>query len=218
MDGVRIQQRVDHGFAIAARKTGVPHGLFRPFDPLRPLRLVDRIATIPAAFDARPALKFNIPALHTDAMRYALVDSALVQPGDYLVGADLTVFVASKPTFYSAVCVACNATVSLRRLAAPGGFGPIDDRTDVVSGEAAYMEGWPASVRFGGRGRVGIDDLPGGMPSPEFQILLPRFPEGVADPRLGDVVVDQDARRFVVAWAEWSELGWRLLARLLESA
>lgn len=218
MDGAKIQERVDRGFAVAARVTGVPHDLFRPTDPLRPLSLVDRIAVVPVALDARPNFKFQIPALHSDAERYALVASALVEPGDYLVGPTLTAFVASKPTFYSAVCIACNATLSLRRLVAPSGFGAIDERTDVVQGEAVQWQGWPASLRFAGRGRSGIDDLPGDMPSPEFQALLPRLPEGVPDPRPGDVLVDQDGRRLAVAWAEWSELGWRVVARLLTAA
>jgi hypothetical protein len=215
MDGVQIQARVDRGFAIAARKTGVPHELYRPTDPLRPLSLVDRVATIPAAFDARPSLKFQIPALHADAERYALVSSDQVQPGDYLVGPDLTVFVASKPTFYSAVCIACNATLTLRRLANPAGFGAIDDRSDAVVGEQDVWRGWPASLRFGGRGGGGASDVPGDMSNPEFQALLPKLPDGVPDPRPGDVLVDQAGRRMAVGWAEWSELGWRILARLM---
>lgn len=215
MDGAKIQALVDKGFAIAASVTGTPHDLYRPTDPMRPLALVDRVATIQATFDARPSLKFQIPSLHTDAERYALVASELIEPGDYLVGPNLTVFVASKPTFYSAVCIACNATLSLRRLAAPTVFGPIDDRTDVLAGEADVWRGWPASLRFAGRGRSGGDDTPGDLPSPEFMALLPKLPQGVPDPRPGDVLVDQDGRRLAVGWAEWSELGWRLVARLL---
>lgn len=214
MDGATIQARVNRGYGIAAAKVGLPHDLYRPSDVRSPIRLVNRVATLPAAFDARPSYKFQIPGLQTDAERYALVDGDQIQPGDYLVGPGGTVFVAALPPLMPIVCIACNAILSLRRLGAPVGFGAIPDRTDASAGETLLWEGWPASMRFGGRGRSGSDDLPGDLPSPEYMVMLPAIPDA-PDPRPGDVIVDDKGRRLAVGWWESSELGWRIIARLM---
>ena len=215
IDGPGIQAKVNRGFAIAASRAGFPYMLYRPLDPLKPLRLVDHIATVKAAFDARPSYKFNIPALHKDAERYALVDNRLVQTGDYLISEKDTLFVASLPTFYGPVCVICNSVVTILRGKAPDGYGAIPDRTELSpNGETAIISGWPASVLFAGRGRGNVDGLPGDMPDPEYSVLLPAVPN-IDPPRSGDVMKDERGRRFAVGWQETSPLGWRLIARLL---
>jgi hypothetical protein len=214
IDGPGIDAKVAAGFARAAAVAGFDYDLYRPTDPLNPLRLIDRIDTVKAVFDAQPALKFTTPGLHSASTRYAIIDSALVQQGDYLVSDTETLFVAAKPPFYSAVCILCTATVSLRRLGAPAGFGAIADRSDAATGETLIFSGWPASVLFAGRGRTGADDLPGDMPSPEYMILLPPVP-GIEVPRPGDVIVDDAGRRMAVGWQETSPLGWRIIGRLM---
>lgn len=213
MDGAKIQARVDRGFAIAARVAGFPYRLYRPSDPLNPLRLVDRIGEVKAAFDARPSYKFNTPPDHGDFLRYALVDGAAVERGDYLVGERGTLFVADKPTFYGTTCVLTNAVVALRRLGAPLGFGAISDRSDAET-EQVLFQGWPASMLYAGRGGGDAVTTPGDVPNPEFLVHLPPIP-GIADPRPGDVLTDDRGRRFAIAWWEQSALGWRLAARLM---
>jgi hypothetical protein len=104
--------------------------------------------------------------------------------------------------------------VSLRRLNAAVGFGAIADRSDASTGEAAIFAGWPASMLFAGRGRSGADDLPGDMPSPEYMVMLPVIP-GVDLPRPGDILTDDMGRRLVVGWCERSQLGLRIIGRLM---
>lgn len=214
MDGPGIQKLVDLGFKIAADVTGFTYDLYRPTDPLRPLRLLDKIGPIKATFDARPSLKFAIPPATNDATRYGIMDNAAVLEGDYLVGEQETFFVAHKSIFYAAVCFRCNAVLSMRRLIAPGGFGAVADRSDASTGEATLFQGWPATLLFAGRGRGGADNLPGDLPSPEYTINLPIIP-GIPAPQPEDVIVDEHNRRFAVAWWEKGEVGWRIVARLM---
>lgn len=215
IDGFGIQSKVDRGFAIAAKRAGFPCDLYRPADPLHPLRLLDLVGPISAVFDARPGLKFNIPPEHTTALRYAIVDGAAVERGDYIIGNRVgTLFVADKPPFYATTCVSCNATVSLRRVTDEVGFGAIEDRRDAPSEEQLLWANWPVSMLYGGRGGGDTVTTPGDLPNPEYMVLAPIIP-GVEMPRPGDVLVDGLERRFSVAWCEQSSLGWRIVVRLM---
>lgn len=213
IDGALIQNRVNKGYAIAAAKTGLLHEHYRPTDTASPLRLLNRIGALPATFDAKPSYNFRIPALHKEPMRYALVDGDQVRPGDYLVGPAGTFFVAAQPPLQPIVCVECNAVLTLRRLAAPAGFGAVADRGEVAGGEDTIFSAWPASLRYSSRGGGDAVKLPGDGPPPEYMVLLPAVP-GTEPPRAGDALVDERGRRYAVAWCEVSSLGWRMEAQL----
>jgi hypothetical protein len=217
MDGPGITRKVDRGFARAAAVAGFPHWLYRPTDRLHPLRLLDRLAQVKAAFDARPSYKFEIPAGLGDFFRYALVDNSVVQPGDYLVTEEHTLFVALKAQFSGAECVMCNSVLTLRRGQSGEGFGAIQDRTQAPIAEDVLFAGWPGSLLYAGRGGNEGVNIPGGLGDPSYTVLLPPVPE-CPDPRPGDVLLDERGRRFVVNWWEVSETGWRMMARLLTVA
>ncbi len=212
-----IQARIYAGYGKAARVVGMPHDLFRPYEPDDPLRLVNLEGVVRAVFDARPSLKFSIPAQHNDAFRYAVVDGTAVQVGDYLVGPKETVFVAGMPDLQSIVCIGCNTKVSLRRTPPDPDFGPIEDRSPDVSSEVRVFHDWPASMLYSGRGGGDDVQLPGDAPPPNWNLLMPPVPT-VAPPREGDVMVDALGRRFAVSWCEVSHLGWRMIVRDLVAA
>lgn len=212
IDGTLIQARVNKGYAIAAAKTGLLHEHYRPTDPAPPLRLLNRVGVLPATFDAKPSYNFRIPALHKDAMRYALVDGDKVRPGDYLVGPAGTFFIAAQPPLQPVVCVECNAVLTLRRLVVPAGFGAIANRGEVAGGEDAIFSAWPGSLRYASRGRGDTVELPGDAPPPWFAVLLPAVP-GAEPPRAGDILADEQGRRYAVTWCEVSSLGWRMEAQ-----
>lgn len=215
IDAAGIQSKVNAGFAKAATVAGFACDLYRPSDPLRPLQLLDRVASIKAVFDARPNLKFVLPPDHGDFLRYAIVDGAQVEQGDYIVGPDVgTLFVASKSAFYAPTCVLCNAALTMRRGNAAAGFGAIGDGSDVAAGEQVLWQGWPVSMLYGGRGGGDPVTTPGDLPVPEFMIHAPAIP-GVPDPQPGDILVDNRGRRLSVAWWEHGALGWRIVARLM---
>jgi hypothetical protein len=215
IDGTIIQAKVWRGYGIAAAKTGTPHDLYRPSGPAEPLALLNRVATLPATLDARPSYKFAIPALHGDWERYALVDGAVVQPGDYLVSSsDDIYFIAAMPALQPIICAICTETISVRRLTAARAFGAIEDRSDAATSETELFSDWPVSMLFSGRGRGATDDIPGDQADPDYQIIMPAVP-GCDIPRSGDVLLDHRRRRFAVGWVETSSLGWRMLARLL---
>lgn len=209
-----IQNVVYRGYGIAAGIVGVPHDHFRPTDPMDPLRLLDLRGRIRAVFDARPSLKFSIPALHNDAARYAVVDGNAVKTGDYLVGPQETVFVAGMPALQSIVCVACNARLTLRNVRAGLGFGAIEDRSPETSEEIEVFRGWPVSLLYAGRGGGDDVQLPGDAPPATYNVLMPVVPN-VPIPAPGDIMVDEHKRRYAVGWCEVAHLGWRMVVRHL---
>lgn len=206
-----IQQRVYDGYRIAASVVGQPHDLYRPSGPDDPIRLLNLIGSVPAIFDARPSLRFSIPALHMDFARYAIVDGNQIQVGDYLVGRE-TIFVAAMPPLQSIVCIACNAVVSLRHQDKAPGFGAIADRSPEVAEEQVVFRNWPVSALYAGRGGGDDVQLPGDAPPANFNIIMPRVPD-VRQPRSGDVLAFRDGRRMAVGWLEETGLGWRMVGR-----
>lgn len=209
-----IQNKIYSGYGKAARVLGLPHEVYRCYEPNDPLDLVNLEGTVRAVFDARPSLNFSIPALHNDAIRYAIVDGTAIQVGDYIVGPKETVFVAGMPSLHSIVCVACNATVSLHRGSASPAFGAIPDRVPDVSEDVVAFRGWPASILYAGRGGGDDVQIPGDAPPANWNALMPRVP-GVDPPREGDVLVDEFDRRYAVSWCEVAHLGWRMVIRQL---
>lgn len=211
----RIQTRIHQGYGKAAAKLGRPVDIYRPTDPLRPLRPLDLWGSTRAVFDADADFKFNNPARSNVALRYALVEGAAVQRGDYLVSEAATHFVADTPPLLPIACVLCNALVSLYRTESVSGFGSTVPPGTVS--ETVAVKDWPASVLLAGRGSGDDVPLPGDVSPPNFDVLLPVVPNAET-PQAGWVVRDDAGRRFAVSALDANAAGWRLLARVLAAA
>jgi hypothetical protein len=217
VSGATLAGKVFRGYAIAGSKLGRVHDWYRPVGPTAPLAAANKRETLPASFDARPSYNFTIPALSGDFMRYGLFDATRVQVGDFFVGPAGTLFVAGMPDYQPLPCIACDGVVSMRRLGHPGGFGAVD-APEGPTGEVVIFSGWPAAIVYASRGGgAAAENLPGGSPPPNFEILLPVIPGVSEPPRSGDIITDARGDRFEVAWFDATPLGWRMHARRLLS-
>lgn len=213
MDGDRLTSLVQQGYRIASQKVGVPHDLYRPNRLHGPLSELSRLGTVTAAFDRDATFPFTSQPRHGEPVRHALVDGTLLEHGDYLVPGESgeTVFVARPGDCHATLCIACNATLMLRRVPPPLVVGANGYRA-VANDETSLQDGWPASILSAGRGGAGFADLPGGLPVGAWTILLPRC-AALPTIRNGDVLQDKAGTRYGVERAESSILGWRITAR-----
>ena len=202
MDARTLQDRIRKGMGVAARRAGCLFNLYRPAGIVQPVSPGNRIMALSAAFKpfgGRAGVAYG------QSLWSGTFDSSYTQPGDYLVNASETYFVASQLPGLDVQCVLANRVVSIVRPmpAMQGGYsGFFSTPGDVVITE------WPAclleSGGYGDGGRVGETRFGG------WRLLLPVLP---AAPQIGDVVSDDLGGAYVVGSAEQSVLGWRLAAR-----
>jgi hypothetical protein len=215
MDGARLIPLIQRGYRIAGQKVGLPHDHYRPHRLFGPLALLSRLGSVNVAFDRAASFPFQGQPKHGEAVRHALVDGVAVLHGDYLVPTGdpngETVFVAAPGLVHATLCIACNATLMLRRVAPPEAVGAVGYRATAAAEEDRF-EAWPASILQAGRGGAGFADLPGALPVGDWTILLPRC-SSLPQIRNGDVLRDKDGTRYAVMRAESTALGWRIVAR-----
>ena len=214
LGGAVITGKVWRGFAIAASRLGVSCDHYRPTNPMAPITSASRRGSLYAAFDPSPTFAFSAAPDRDRETRATLVDGALVQVGDYLIGSAGSFFIASREPLLPIQAVACNATVAVFRLGGPDQVGPVDYSYDTTTSEAALLQGWPASLRMRGGGGIGGTDIPGAPSDPNLTLLLPRLP-GALVINTGDAVKDALDRRMVVTAAERTPHGWRCVTRLV---
>jgi hypothetical protein len=215
VNAAQLQERLYSGNAKVAQKLGRNHGLYRPSSAMNPIAAGNLVATLPAWLTSggAPPASADRPNRFGEATRIAIVDGTQTLVGDYLVAGDGTsFFIAAMEPLLPILAVACNRIVSLARPQAGvmpgaqpygGDLGP--------AAETPLMSGWPASVLAGSGGGPSEAKLPGDVGIPGWNLLLPAWPGAALRP--GDIVSDDTARRFIVASAELSPLGWRIRLR-----
>ncbi len=203
MNGVTLQDKIYRGMGVAARRIGAPCKVYRPAGPANPVVSRNYVITLAAAFSAGDD-QFRRADASARPIWWGVFDAAYTLPGDYLVGAAGTFFVASQMPLLPVQCTKTNRRLTVSRPAPTslGGYsGMIEGASHVV------LADWPASVL------ALTTRLSGNLPETRFgnwSILLPVLPVG---PCVADVVTDETGRVFVVGSAEQSELGWRLAVR-----
>ncbi|MEA2756612.1 MAG: hypothetical protein QOJ54_2901 [Aliidongia sp.] len=208
MDGATLQRRIYAGYARAAVQIGLPYQLFRATGAQGPMA-GPPLATLPAAFS--PAdYAFGQPQNYGKATWEALFDGTQAQVGDVLVGPK-TYFVVGLQALLPILAVEAPHIVDVRRpfretgvgfQAAYGGTTPAQ--------ESVIMSQWPASILQGTRGENTMANLPDDLKAPWWGLLMPACP-GV-EIVTSDVIEDELGRRFAVASAEITPMGWRMTA------
>lgn len=206
MDSATLQDRLCRGMGALAQVTGAPYDLFRANGTLQPLSPGNRRMRMPVAFDGGDP-GYKRPRGYERAWRAAF-DSISTEVGDYLVGPRGVLFVAGLPPLLRPLCVLTNVVLDVLRptgaaSAGLNGYGGVSE-----SQMATVLSGWPAQLLAERPGRAGALPADGGAAS--WSVLLPVTPAAIVD---SDLLQDQTGRRFVVQFAEASELGWRLLVR-----
>lgn len=199
MDAQTLQDRISKGMGLAARRAGCAFTVYRPRDAADPLGARNRVIDLWAMFTAGRS------GNSSSAVWEGVYDFSYTQPGDYLVGADGTYFVASQRPGLPVLCVLTNRVVSLVRPlpAMQGGYGGFF----AVPGESLIVS-WPACLlEAGGHAEVG---RAGETRFGSWSLMLPVLPLA---PQIADVVSDDLGGAYVVGSAEQNALGWRLLVR-----
>ena len=207
----RIADTINRGMGQAALRVGEEYDVFRPEGAELPLDPERRLVRLACAFSAG-APGFKRGPMPGKPHWYAVLDAAYVQVGDYLRGRPGIFFVASLGTLAPPLVVRCGRVLDLVRaeeapVAGLEGYG----------GETRWtlrtlLRGWPASVLADSAAPRGA--LPADGAGTTWRVLLPLLPEA---PRAADLLVAEDGTRLVIASAESTAEGWRLLARQAEA-
>lgn len=215
MNEAILADRIRRALGRAAIATGAWCDVYRPDGPFKPLDPERRYLRLNATFSA--AAGPQVPFGYGQATCHGLFDAAYTQPGDYLArtpsdsGDPDVWFIASQQPLAPPLCVRANRLIDLARPAAPkqpgmNGYGGVTHRDAIVLASA-----WPASILASGGSGLDAAGLPADAAPGAWSILLPRIAGVVLRP--GDLVTDDLARTAVIATAELSALGWRLLAK-----
>lgn len=207
----QIADAISRGLGQAALQIGEDCDLFRPEGTELPLDPQWRILRLPCAFSAGTP-GFKRQPMPGRPYWYGVFDVAYVQVGDYLRGPQGTFFVASVGGLVQPLVVRCDTSLDLLRAEerAAGGLEEYGGETRWTL--RTLLRGWPASVLAGSTAPRG--ELPADGPGATWRVSLPVLPVA---PRMADLLIVEDGTRLVVATAERSAEGWRLLARQAEA-
>ena len=219
MDAATLAAKLARAGAISARQLGAPALIYRPQSAGAAIAPGNIVGQTNLAVAAEAARSYGRPNLPKQPYWYALLDTSVVNAGDYLVRDDVafgaedggTWFVAALQLHLPPLLVACNSTVTVSR---PGG---------AVSGAAYYggdvtatpiLTSWPASVLPGTKGERGDTNLPGDTRMGWKAIILP--PNVPAQIRSSDIITDSAAQpmRYTVSCADDTGSGWLISAAL----
>ena len=210
MDPDALPDRIYRGLNATARAVGTTTDAYRPSGSSDPLAAENRFLRLHAAFTARDG-RFAHPNAYGDALWYGVFDAAYTRPGDYLVQAGTTWFIAAQQRLAPVLCVQANRIVSFWRPAAPSNTGVNTYGGVITETNEALLLNWPASI-LGAAGRGHPNpDLPSDSSIPYWTVLLPAIPGVILRP--SDLLTDDLGRNAVVAAAELTDLGWRITAK-----
>ena len=203
----RLQDRVSWASNVCARATGDWTDAYRPSGASDPLAPSNRFLRLPALFTGARG-RFEQPQGYGDVLAHGIFDYAYTRPGDYLVQADRTWFVATQPPLLPALCVQTSRIVSFARPAAPATTGVNGYGGVTASTVTPLLANWPASVTGSSGSGQPSAQLPSDSGVPLWTVLLPALPGIVLLP--ADLMTDDLGRTATIVAAELTSLGWRL--------
>ncbi|MEQ1694777.1 MAG: hypothetical protein ABL901_02955 [Hyphomicrobiaceae bacterium] len=216
MDGTRLQQIVNKGYAIAAKQVGFPFQHYRPATIASPLDVLNRQADIVAAFPASVGQGFVFEKMVDHSTRYysAMIDASLIQPGDFFVHDVQGIYqVLNVQPVAAPLAVRCFRTIDITRPAGSSAEGLDTYQGSLPETELPILSDWPTSMHdagksFSKRGSGGETKLPDSVGAGKFEAYL-WAPSGTMI-RSSDVVTCDLGLRYIVETAELSEVGWKL--------
>lgn len=210
MDFPFLQDRISRGLGVAARRIGTLTDAFRPSSISAPLASCNRYLRLSAAFSA-PDGKFGHPNGYGAPLWHGVFDAAYTRPGDYLVSSTSIWFIAAQQPLLPVLCVETNRRISFSRANAPLGIGINAYGGTSRAAATPLLTDWPASVLTGSAGSRPNAELPADSETAIWNVLVPSFPGVVLRPT--DLMSDDLGRLGVVAAAELTALGWRLVVK-----
>jgi hypothetical protein len=207
MDSAHLQDRISWGLNIASRKIGATADAYRPRGSHNPLEKSNRFLRLNVAFSPVSG-GFSHSNRYGNAIWDTILDSAYIQPGDYLVISDAIWFVADRHPLLPVLCVRANRTVSFSQPASAVPTGSTSYSGVTSSTSILLMSNWPASVLGAGGQGAPEAALPSDGTVPYWTVLVPGPPNVIISP--SDIMSDDLGRNAVVEAAELSSMGWRL--------
>ncbi len=211
MDGTKLQDRLYFGLGVSARHIGRPADAFRPSGPLQPLATQNRFIRMPATFTSSYG-RYNRTNDFGNALWYGIFDASYTKPGDYLVTADATYFIASQAPLLPVLCVRANRTVSVSQPVAQANIARNAYGGYTSGGSTILMADWPASILGEGRSSHSPANLPTDQGVPYWSVLLPAVTGMILSP--GNIITDDLNRTAIISGAELTTLGWRIAAKM----
>ena len=211
MDGRSLQDRIHRAAGMSARAVGQLADAYRPQGPVHPLDAANRYLRLPALFVPATgrAARTNV---FGDPFWHGIFDASYTKPGDYVVLNRGTYFIASQAPLLPVLCVIANRTLSITRsvpISTPdGAYGGYTAGSTVI-----LMDRWPASVLSASKTSSPGSNLPTDVLSPYWSVLIPAPSGIVLSP--GDLISDDLGRSAVISGSELTDLGWRVVARLV---
>ncbi len=208
-----IERAIWSGMAACAAVLGFPYQQFRPLGPSNPVSGTPLNAALPVAASVRFG-SFDTAPSWEKPERFLYVDGTQTAVGDYLVGGPLgTLAVVTQDPMLPITGIVCNHVLTFKRPAASSVFGGQSGYSgDVAAQEVPLLTAWPAYLGTAGRGGRSPVELPGDVEMARLDIRLPMWPGVVL--LNGDVIYDEQGRRYRTVAAEASSLGWRIGAVL----
>lgn len=227
MDAAKLQSKVYGGYAKAAKRIGFDYTVYRPLNPpgtppiaryaLSPL---NKVTTVKAAFSNsnQVGFPFNKPNDYKSILWSGLFDGGVTQPGDYLVnpGKD-TWYIAAQQHLLPNLCVQCSHSLSVWRDNADNSIGAVGFGGVSPANETPIVYEFPGAMQWTREGAHPVADLPSDLiRKGGWLIFLPAIPNVTLKER--DVISDDQGRRFVAMSVYLSDLGYRILAEMLEAS
>ncbi|KHJ66600.1 hypothetical protein QU24_18590 [Pantoea rodasii] len=212
MDALQLSARVSKGNGKAAKRLGSIARHYRAVSPFGPLK-TDSLQLLSASFTTDYG--YMRAARFGQAARIGIFDATGFEVGDILVSEEEgTFYVAAMPLLQPILCVKAERLITLRRTAAHGANGGLQDYGGTTAAsENTIISDWPASILLNRSGEHSPLKLPGEARSAWYGILMPAF--GNLHIHTGDFVTDDGGQRYVVTGTELTDMGWRLTAMRL---
>jgi len=206
MDGSALQDLISKGWGTAARRIGLPYTVYRSSGNASPLSSRNRIIKLRAAFVPSRVTATGING-YAGILWKGVFDSSYTLPGDYMIGQAASFFIASQWPTQPILCVQTgnNVTIYRPQPAVSGSYSGY-----VVSAAQELITGWP-TLLIAATARI-----PGTLPETHFGNWVAYLPALPTPLQVADIVADDLGRQFIVAAAQCSKLGWRLILRQVD--
>ena len=213
MSASSIKLQIWAGMGYTANVIGFAYQQYRPVMAIDPLGGTPLNPALLVAVSAK-ADDFKTDPTYERPERFLYVDGTQTQVGDYLVGGPVgTLAIISQDPMLPIAAILCNRVLTFKRPASPSTVGAQSNYGgDVAGSETVLLQSWPAYLGTAGQGARSPVNLEGDVDVPHIDIRLPML---ASVPLLnGDVIYDDQSRRYKIISAEGTTLGWKIGAVL----
>lgn len=208
MDGATLQAKINKAYGKSASKVGFPATLYRSASLINPIANRNVVQTgVMVSF--APSLSYSDYNKPKVPDWTCLVDGALVQIGDWLVGVQGTFYIADLQMTLPIPAVQCDRIVSIIR-PSYSTHGPL---TPVETTIATALPVFAYTAKDKGSAPAGfVAPTESRADVPELEVYINA--RNVGDIQKNDVIVDELGNRYVIETYNPTSFGFIVIARL----